>query len=150
MSAGESRGPEWGKPMIADAGMNNGRLAALLRRRYSQVEGDDGLWRVPLPSRDDLDMYVLTDVEQDRIRIMIPVAQADRADNDLLWVLLLANYDLALDAKYAIQDGVVWCIFLHRLSWLTEAELHNALDHVVTLARNTGSTFSSSDLVETP
>ncbi|MHC5004301.1 MAG: hypothetical protein ACYTJ0_14395 [Planctomycetota bacterium] len=137
--------------MIADAGMNNTRLAGLLRRRYPHVEGADGLWRVALEgSEPELELYVLTDVEEDRIRIMIPVAQADRTDNDLLWVLLLANYDLALDAKYAVQDGVVWCLFLHRLSWLTEAELQNALDHVVTLARNTGSTFSSIDLVEQP
>ena len=131
--------------MVSNAGLNNARLEALLHRAFSNLKGEPGFWTAQL--EDDLDIYVMTDEVQDRIRILIPVAEAERTDRDLLWVLLVANYELAVDARYAIHDGLVWCTFAHRLSWLTEAELDNALANVITLAKNTGTTFSSSDLM---
>ena len=130
--------------MVAHGGMNDARIETLLRRMFPDLEGEPGIWRAPV---DDFDLFITTDEDQDRIRIMIPVARAERADNDLLWVLLVANYDLAADARYAIHHDLVWCTFQQRLSWFTEPELHNAVNSVITLARNTGSTFSSTDLV---
>lgn len=128
--------------MVSHAGMNNARLEALLRESFANLCGEDGMWSAAV---DDLELFVLSDEQEDRVRIMIPVAQAERADRDLMYVLLHANYNLARDAKYAIHDGLVWCTFLHRLSWLTAPELDSALRSVITLARNTGSTFSSVD-----
>jgi hypothetical protein len=60
---------------------------------------------------------------------------------------LSANYDRALDAKYAIADGVLWSTFLHPLRSLTEDDFLSALDQVQRLAETAGTTFSSSDLV---
>lgn len=130
--------------MIAQEGMNNARLGELLEARLPGLEGRPGMWHGEV---DDLPLYVITDEGYDRMRIMVAVGEVDQKDADLLWTLLSANFDRALDAKYAVNDGVLWSTFLHRLSWLTEGELDNALDHVVALARATGSTFASSDLV---
>jgi hypothetical protein len=128
--------------MVSYAGMNNERLEELLRNALPDLDGQDGRWHAPVG---DLELFVESDEEHDRLRIMVPVAQADRTDNDLLWVLLLANYSLAVGARYAVHDGLVWCVFLHRLSWITEPELSGSLASVVSLAKNTGGTFSTTD-----
>jgi hypothetical protein len=121
--------------------MNNARLERLLRRAFPQLQGERGCWCAKLD--DELEVYVLTDEPADRVRILIPVAQAVRRDNDLLWVLLVANFDLTQDARYAVHDGLVWCTLLTHLSSLSEPQLKSALEQVIRLARNTGSTFSS-------
>ena len=107
------------------------------------LRGQPGLWQATI---DGVPVYVITDETHDRMRIIAPINEVARSDTEMLWTLLAANYDTALDAKYAIHDGVVCATFLHRLSWLTADELDNAIEHVVNLARSTGTTFSSSDL----
>jgi hypothetical protein len=124
--------------------MNNARLETLLRERLPGLEGRPGLWQAEI---DELIVYVMTDESYDRMRIMIPVGEISPTDADLLWTLLSANFDRALDAKYAVNDGVLWSTFLHRLSWLTASELDAAIHQVTTLARNTGTSFASGDLV---
>jgi hypothetical protein len=123
--------------------MNNASLGALLRERLPTLRGRPGLWQATI---DDVSFYVVTDETHDRMRIIAPITKVEPNDTRTLWTLLAANYDSALDAKYAIHDGVIWATFLHRLSWLSAGELDNAIDQVVNLARTTGTTFSSSDL----
>ena len=130
--------------MVATSVMNNHTLGLLLQQRLPAIEGESGRWTVPI---DDLTLYVLTDEMHDRIRIMIPVAEIEQRDRDLMRVLLLSNFDRTLMARYAINDGLVFSMFLHQLSLLTEAILDNALDSVITLAHNTGSSFASSNLL---
>lgn len=130
--------------MVATAVMNNYTLGLLLEQRLPGLIGDPGRWQSPI---DDLTLYVFTDESHDRMRIMIPVAEIEPHDRDLMRVLLLANFDRALDARYAINDGLVFSMFPHPLSLLTEPILDNALENVIALARNTGSTFASSDLI---
>ena len=103
--------------MVSPSGMNNDRLAVLLHQALPHLEGEAGFWGARID--EDLDIYVLTDELEDRIRIQIPVAEARRDDNDLLWVLLLANFELAQDAKYAVHEGVVWCK-LKIETWMTK------------------------------
>ena len=79
---------------------------------------------------------------------MVPVAEVTPSDTGLLWVLLVANYDHSLDARYAVHDGIVWCTYLHRLSWMSEHQVDHALASVLTLARNTGTTFSTRELID--
>ena len=130
--------------MVAFVGMNDTRLDALLQRIDGCVEGGAGLWTVKV---DEFEILVISDEENDRMRIMSPVAAAPADDSDLFRVLLAANFDRALDAHYAVRDGIVWCLFVHRLSLLDDSEFTAAFDSVLTLARNTGTTFCSSGLV---
>ena len=48
------------------------------------------------------DFYVMTDENHNRMRAMMPVAQADSLSPDDLRTLLEANFDRALDARYAL------------------------------------------------
>ncbi len=130
--------------MVSRGAMNNALLGALLNDRLTALKGEPGQWQARI---DDWTLYVFTDEHHDRVRIMVPVAEIGPRDVELLMVALSANFDRALEAKYAMTDGILWATFLHRLSWVTEAEIDDAIDQVLTLEQNTGSTFTSTELV---
>ncbi len=95
-------------------------------------------------------LLVLTDERADRMRIMIAIRPFNPQlveDLQLALIALHANYDRALDARYAIHDGVLWSAFIHPLSSLTPSDLTNALNQVQTLRETTGTTYSSGNLM---
>ncbi len=123
--------------------MSCSSLGRVVREHLPAAEGEAGVWRADV---DGIEVYVLADEGADRVRVMSPVVRADRDDHELLLVLLSANFDRALDAHYAVQNGVAWCLFVHTLSGLTSEGLGKAIKAVLTLARNTGTTFASGDV----
>jgi len=130
--------------MIAPAGrMDNRRLQSILERETRIVEGRSGFWRIEYGGRT---LLVITDETHDRMRVMTPVAEESQLQEDEYRRLLAANFDRALDAKFAISDDVVWSLFVHPLGDLTESFLIDALEQVKTLADNFGGSYSSSEL----
>lgn len=94
-------------------------------------------------------MVVMTDDRADRMRLMMPIRKFDHnkaTDLRLALIALHCNYDRALDARYALKEGVLWSVFIHPLESLTEEGLMNGIDQVRALRKNTGTTFSSSKL----
>lgn len=131
--------------MIAPSGMNNQQLGVLIRKAASQIHEDQpGFWKFEVG---EAIVFVITDESHNRMRIMSPVIELDSVSEEVLRVLLEANYDRALDARYCINNEVVWSAFLHPLAELNDRQFLDALDQVVTLMNNFGSTFTSSDLV---
>ena len=95
-------------------------------------------------------IVVLTDERADRMRLMMPIRKFSTdnlQDLQLALIALHANFDRALDARYAIQGGVLWSVFIHPLESLTEGDLENAVKQVRTLRKNTGTTYTSSELL---
>lgn len=95
-------------------------------------------------------LFVMTDERADRMRVMVPIRPFDPQrveDLQLGLIALHANYDRALDARYAVNEGVLWSVFIHPLGSLTPADLANALGQVQKLRENTGTSYSSSDLL---
>jgi len=130
--------------MVSRGAMNTALLGVLLDDRLTDLDGEPGRWQARI---DDWTLYVFADEHHDRMRIMVPVAEIGPRDVELLMVALSANFDRALDAKYAMKDGILWATFLHRLSWITDEEVDDAIEQVLTLAQNTGTTFTSTELV---
>ena len=124
----------------ARSAMDNQRLGELLKKRVKEIEGRPGMWRGKIGKRE---VIVLTDERANRMRIMSPIKKMDKKDLELCLRLLEANFDRALDAKYAVNGEILWSVFVHPLKSLTEENLNNALLQVVTLAENTGTTYSS-------
>lgn len=119
------------------------QLARELEEILPALEGGQGAWSATV---DGFDIFIVADESADRVRIMTPVARAELGDHDLLLVLLSANFDRALEAHYAVHDGVVWCLFVHALGDLGAEELLRAVNGVITLARNTGTSFASGEI----
>ena len=126
--------------------MDNGRLEALIGglSEGADIEGESGYWTVTVASRQVL---VITDEAADRMRIMTPVVEESELPAEEMQRLLEANFDRALDARYAMARGYVWSAFIHPLAALTEAEFVDAVHQVVTLAENYGTSYTSTDLV---
>lgn len=123
--------------------MNNARLDTLIRELSGEVEGQLGYWTFLIGKRD---LLVITDERHNRMRIMTPIIEQEKLDKEELTRLLEANYDRALDAKYALSDGALWSVFTHPLKELTDEQFIGCVGQVATLADNFGSSYASGNL----
>ena len=124
--------------------MTTSAIGKLLDSYLTELEGEDGFWR---GMREEVQIFVLSDDSHDRMRIMAPIGELKDLEAGVLQMLLEANYDRALDAKYALRGKEVWSVSVHPLATLAPDDFASFLDQVVRLVKNTGSTYASSDLV---
>jgi hypothetical protein len=124
--------------------MTTSAIGKLLDSYLTELEGENGFWR---GVREDIQIFVLSDDSHDRMRIMAPIGELKELETHVLKMLLEANYDRALDAKYALRGREVWSVSVHPLATLAPDDFASFLDQVVRLVKNTGSSYASSDLV---
>jgi hypothetical protein len=124
--------------------MTTQAMGKLLDSYLSELEGQPGFWR---GVRNEVPVFVFSDDEHDRMRIMAPIGVVEELEPDLLHVLLQANYDRALDARYAMRGNELWSVVVHPLATLATDDLPAMFDQVTLLVKNTGSTFASTELV---
>lgn len=118
-------------------------VSTLLEEVAQEVSGAQGEWSA-VYRRTRVLVYAIE--SHGRMRIMAPIASAADLDRSDLRVLLEANYGRALDAKFAIADGIVWSLFNRPLRSLDRVTFLDGLEQVVTLKRNFGSSYRSTDL----
>ncbi len=123
--------------------MNNEKLDALIKRFDKDATTKPGFWQF---KHEDMVIYVITDEEANRMRTIVQVADSAQLEKEHLYRLMQANFDSALDARYAIAQGSVWSAFLHPLGSLSEHDFFSGLAQVITLARTFGTSFSSGAL----
>ncbi|MGH7731292.1 MAG: type III secretion system chaperone [Candidatus Eiseniibacteriota bacterium] len=124
--------------------MTTSAIGKLLDSYLTELEGEDGFWR---GVREEVQIFVLSDDSHDRMRIMAPIGELKELEANVLKTLLEANYDRALDAKYALRGKEVWSVSVHPLATLAPDDFASFLEQVVRLVKNTGSSYASSDLV---
>lgn len=124
--------------------MNNSKLEKILTVQTDSVQGSNGRWQLLL---NEMPMIVLTDETNDRMRIIAPIIESSKLDEDLLLDCLTANFHSALDVKYAISEGLLWSVYIHPLSPLTKMEIESAIKQVYSAAVTFGTTFSSTPLL---
>ena len=124
--------------------MNNEVLETLLTQQVDSIKGISGRWEITYKT---LPMMVVTDETNDRMRIIAPIVSVDQLDKEVLLDCLSANFHSALDVKYAISNDILWCVFIHPLSPLTELELQSAIEQVYYGTATFGSTYSSTPLL---
>jgi len=93
-------------------------------------------------SIDDIPVIVIADPVADRMRAMVPIRSADGLGADELMRLMQANFDSALDARYAVAQGRLWGVFIHPLSPLEKDQLLSAFVQTINVARTYGQTYS--------
>ena len=96
---------------------------------------------------DSIRIYMVVDVASDRMRFVAGVAEASSLTPEDHKLLLEANYDRALDAKYALSNGVLWSVFVHPLSDLTPYLIKNGLYQVRNLVYTYGTSYTSTGMV---
>ncbi len=85
-----------------------------------QLEAEN--WRV----------LVLTSVERDWLRIMVPIMPQAEA-LPLIQQLLEANFDRTRETRFALGNGLLWGMYQHRLSSVSAPDLHSALEQLKVL-----------------
>ncbi|MDA3933445.1 MAG: hypothetical protein PF630_03840 [Gammaproteobacteria bacterium] len=120
--------------------MTVAQLDLLLRRIDPKLTRQNNSWQLQLRNRP---IIVVADPNADRMRMMSPVISADELSEDLLFRLLQANFDSALDARYAVANELLWSVFIHPLSPLNEQQLSSAVFQTFSTAATFGTVFSS-------
>ena len=133
-------------PLFASSAdnMTNSKLDQALKNLSPQVEGTLGSWQLQLG---DFMIQIITDEKADRMRMVSPVARSEELSKEQLYRLMQANFDSALDARYAIAHDVIWSTYIHPLSPLTESELASAIHQVISLVETFGTSFSSTEFI---
>ncbi len=90
----------------------------------------------------DVPVLVVTDVNADRMRAMVPIASAADLTREELERVMQANFDTTLDARYAIANGRLWAAFIHPLSLLEKDQLISGLAQTVNIANTYGTLYS--------
>ncbi len=124
----------------AEPGMTPERLAAIVTAIDPDVRTDRG--RVFEMTIDDVPVLIVTDARADRMRAMVPIRSADGVEPEELRRLMQANFDTALDARYAVANGRLWAVFIHPLSPLERDQFLSGLAQTVNLAKTYGTLYS--------
>ena len=92
---------------------------------------------------DQLPMYLIVDETANRMRLMSPIVEEKDLKEEDLKQLMEANFDRALDAKYAVANGVLWSVYAHPLKELYKDQVIDAFNQVRNLVYNYGTSYSS-------
>jgi len=88
-------------------------------------------------------VIIVTDVRANRMRIMVPVRPAEGLTTEEFIRITQANFDTALDSRYAIAQKLLWSVFIHPLRELYQGQFIKGIGQTVNLAVTYGETFNS-------
>ena len=115
-----------------------------LKKIDKDIKRDTNIWQFTLAKHQ---VFVITDPIAERMRIMVPIGDAKALSEPLLTRLMQANFDSALDARYAVAQDVLWGVFIHPLTSLDEKGFVSGLAQAIAVADNFGTSFSSGAVV---
>ncbi|MEM1194495.1 MAG: hypothetical protein AAGH57_00200 [Pseudomonadota bacterium] len=140
----EEEGPVSPAPEIAPE-MQKGldRMEAVISALDDEALRSGNTWEFSLEERRIL---AVTDPIAGRMRLITPIAEADSLPEGGMIRLMQANFDTALDARYAVANGLVWGTFIHPLDSLTTRDFASGVLQTKSLADTFGTTFSSGAL----
>ena len=95
----------------------------------------------------DVPVLIIMDEAANRMRAMVPIRSAEGLTPEDMQRLMQANFDAALDARYAIAQGRLWGVFIHPLAQLEQDQFISGLAQTVTVAQTYGTTYSSGAMV---
>ena len=111
--------------------MTNERLGEIIREHADAVHQDEAsYWQFDYFG---FQLIAVTDSSSNRMRIMSPISALDGLDDALLLECLAANFDRALDARYATSQGLLWSAFIHTLAELNDDQVVAAINQVARL-----------------
>jgi len=91
-------------------------------------------------------MALISNEEMNRMRIIAPITEVDNLSDDHIKAAMVSNFHLALDARYAIGNGVMYATYIHPLKELTKSQLESAIRQVSTLRLTFGTSYTSGEL----
>ena len=131
------------EPLEVEAPMTVPRMAEILTAIDENATVEPGGMTLTIAS---VPVTVIVDPRANRMRVLVPISSTQGLAEDDLMRLLQANFDTALDARYAVANGRLWSTFIHPLAELETEQLISGLAQTVTLAQTYGDTYTSGAL----
>lgn len=124
----------------ADDGMSGAALEKLLKRvdKNLRVAGNVIEFEV-----EGHPLVLIYDEAADRMRLMSPVTKVVNLKEGELLRVMQANFESALDARYAIANEMLWSVYVHPLSPLTEEQFVVAIGQTINVVVTFGQSYSS-------
>ena len=122
--------------------MTTKRMGEIIKRLdpKAKAAANASAWQFHI---EEVPVVVVTDAGNYRMRIMIALKMADTMSAEELLRLSQANFDTALDARYAVAKGLLWATFIHPLSELHDKQFIAGIGQTVNAAKSYGTTYSS-------
>ena len=142
----EDPAPETAPPQTAPSENDEGtmtldRMGEIITRLDPQVQSPrEGIWQFTI---EDKPVFVVTDATNNRMRILVPVRSAADMTPEEITRVMQANFDSALDSRYAIAKDVLWSAFIHPLRTLHDKQFITGIGQTVNLAATYGTTYTS-------
>ncbi len=95
---------------------------------------------------EDIPILIVTDPTADRMRAMVPIRGTQDVTAEELMRVMQANFDTALDARYAVANDTLWAVFIHPLRPLEKNEFISAIGQTINLASTYGTLYTGGAL----
>lgn len=119
--------------------MNVQRLGEIIHTLDESAQSNGTSFQMTI---EDVPVLIITDPKSDRMRAMVPIRASKEMTLEELERVMQANFDTALDARYAIAKGRLWGVFIHPLSSLKKDQLISGLGQTVNIAKTYGSLYT--------
>lgn len=124
----------------AEPHMTLPRMAEIVLALDPEAEATGGGFLLTI---DDVPVLIITDTAANRMRAMVPIRAAEGMTANEIQRVMQANFDSALDARYAIAQGRLWGVFLHPFNELERDQLISGIAQTVNVAKTYGTLYSS-------
>jgi len=119
--------------------MTSERMGQIITALDPDAQTNGRLWQMQIGQTPVL---IITDPENDRMRALAPVREANGLTAEDLTRMMQANFDTALDVRYALAKEMVWSVFIHPLGALEKDQFIAGLGQVANLATSYGTLYS--------
>lgn len=120
--------------------MSQAELERIVKEFTQNSKGEDGVVEFVY---NNVAMAVVSNDEFDRMRIIAPIIPYQELTQQEIDAAMASNFHRALDARYALSQGILYSIYIHPLSSLDEVQIRSAIFQVSNLALSFGEDFSS-------
>ena len=119
------------------------RMESIINQVGTDIEVGPNFWQFQI---EGIFLMCIYDTTYDRMRIISPIIETDQMTIAQQYSMLQANFHAALDARYAISEGVVYSAFVHPLSSLRDTDFESAILQVAVLGATFGTEYTSGAL----
>ncbi len=124
--------------------MSTTKLGEIITKVSDTVQHQNNVYKFVYK---DTILLCMTDENANRMRIVSPIIEIFKLDENQLKNALVANFHTALDVKYAISEDILWSVFIHPLKELNEQQVEDAILQVYMASATFGTTYSSTNLI---
>jgi len=137
----QEQGEKPGKKEVREGTMTLKAMGDIVKRLDGKAKSPrPGVWQFTVGK---LPVFVITDKKANRMRIMVPVRRAKGLTLEELQRIGQANFDTALDSRYAIAKNILWSVYIHPLSELYPRQFIKGIGQTANLALTYGKTYNS-------